>query len=122
MVPFGPVWSPLVPHGPLRFHMVPYGPICSPMVMYGSLWSGMVPYGPVWSRMEPACSGMVMYYPICRHAKSLEPGNLVPGHFSESKDVKKNLKILLRFYEKQVQMNATFTTVPKIFKVQNNAK
>ena len=53
-----------------------------------------------------------------RHAKSWEPGNLVPGHFWSKiwtffknlsfKEI--NLNLCCGFVKKQVQMNAIFTT------------
>ena len=67
MVPYGPLWSPLIPYGPVWSCMVPYGPIWSRMVTYGHVWSHMVPYGPVWSSMVPFCpvwSLMVPYDPL----------------------------------------------------------
>ena len=47
--------------------MVPYGPLWSPMITYSTPWSLMVPYGPKWSRMVPywaVCWDMIPYGPV----------------------------------------------------------
>ena len=50
MVPYCPVWFPMILYGPAWSSMVLHGPVWG-VVSYCPVWAHMVPYGPVWSQL-----------------------------------------------------------------------